>query len=97
MGGFHIVDLIVILGIVLALLGSKSLQSVARGAGKGMGQAKAAKDKVLAELPLEEISKVTENIPRIPLNTTQAVQMLLTPTPQKGQEQPKKEEPKAES
>ena len=97
MGGFHLVDLIVIMGIVLALLGSKSLQSMARGAGKGMGQAKAAKDKVLAELPLEEISKVTENIPRIPLNTTQAVQMLLTSTPQKGQEQPKQEEPKAES
>jgi len=97
MGGLHIVDLVVILGIVLALLGSKSLQSVARGAGKGMGQAKAAKDKVLAELPMEEISKVKQNIHRIPLNTTQAVQMLLTPTPQKEQEQPKKEEPKAES
>lgn len=97
MGGFHYIDLIVILGIILALLGSKSLQSIARGAGKGMGQAKAAKDKVLAELPMEEISKVTEHIPRIPLNTTQAVQMLLTPTPQKEQEQSKKEEPKAES
>ena len=96
MGGFHLIDLIVILGIVLALFGSKALQSVARGAGKGMGEAKAAKDKVLAELPLEEISKVTQNIPRIPLNTTQAVQMLLTPS-DKGQEKPKKEEPKAES
>ena len=96
MGGLHLVDLIVILGIVLALFGSKALQSVARGAGKGMGEAKAAKDKVLAELPLEEISKVTQNIPRIPLNTTQAVQMLLTPS-DKGQEKLKKEEPKAES
>ena len=97
MGGFHLVDLIVILGIVLALLGSKSLQSVARGAGKGMSQAKAARDKVMAELPMEEIAKVTENMPRIPLNTSQAVQMLLTSAPQKGQEQLKKEEPKAES
>ena len=96
MGGIHLIDLIVILGIVLALFGSKALQSVARGAGKGMGEAKAAKDKVLAELPLEEISKVTQHIPRIPLNTTQAVQMLLTPS-DKGQEKPKEEEPKAES
>ena len=95
MGGFHLIDLIVILGIVLALFGSKALQSVARGAGKGMGQAKAAKEKVLAELPMEEISKVTESIPRIPripLNASQAVQMLLTP--EKGPEQQKKVEPK---
>ena len=96
MGGFHYIDLIVILGIILALLGSKSLQSIARGAGKGMGQAKAAKDKVLAELPLEEISKVTQNIPRIPLNSNQAIQMLLTPS-DKEQEKPKREQPKAES
>jgi len=98
MGGIHLIDLIVILGIVLALFGTKALQSVARNAGKGMGQAKAAKDKVLAELPMEEISKVSESIPkipRIPLNASQAVQMLLTP--EKGPEQQKKEEAKPES
>ena len=61
MGGFHYIDLIVILGIILALLGSKSLQSIARGAGKGMGQAKAAKDKVLAENSSQLIAAV-ENV-----------------------------------
>ena len=97
MGGFHYIDLIVIMGIILALLGSKSLQSMARGVGKGMGQAKAAKDKVMAELPMEEISKVSEKFSKIPLSPNQAVQMLLTPTPEKGREQQKQEEPKAES
>ena len=95
MGGLHLIDLIVIMGIILALLGSKALQSVARGAGKGMGQAKAAKDKVLAELPMEEISKVSQSISRIPLSPAQAVQMLLTP--EKAPEQQKKEEPKTEN
>ena len=97
MGGFHYIDLIVIMGIILALLGSKSLQSMSRGVGKGMGQAKAAKDKVMAELPMEEISKVSEKFSKIPLSPNQAVQMLLTSTPEKGREQQKQEEPKAES
>ena len=77
--GFHFVDLIVIAAIGLALFGPKALQSMARSAGKGVGQAKSMKDKVMSEIPLEEITKITDQIPQVPLNSRQAIQMLLTP------------------
>ena len=82
MGGFHILDLVVIAIIGLALFGPKALQSIARNAGKSMGQAKAAKDKVMAELPLEEISKVAQ---KVPMNAQQAIQMLITPEQEQAQ------------
>jgi len=91
---FHFVDLIVILVIGLLIAGPKALQSMSRNAGKGMGQAKAVKDKVLAELPMEEISEISQKIPRIPLSPQQAVQMLLTPEQEKKKE---KEEERKES
>jgi Sec-independent protein translocase protein TatA len=77
--GFHIFDLIVIAVIGLAIFGPKALQSMARSTGKGLGQAKEMKDKLMSELPLEEISKVSQKIPRVPLNTQEALHMLLTP------------------
>jgi TatA/E family protein of Tat protein translocase len=76
MGGFHILNLVIIAIIGLALFGPKALQSIARNAGKGLGQAKEAKEKVMAELPMEEISKVTQ---KVPMNAQQAIQMLMTP------------------
>lgn len=89
--GFHLVDILIVAGVVLALFGSKSLQSIARGAGKTMGQAKAVKDKVMAEVPLDEITKVTDHLPNVPLNSRQAVQMLL-----KSDEKPVQKEKAAE-
>ncbi len=77
--GFHYVELLVMLLIGLAIFGPKTLQSVSRSIGKGAGQAKTMKDSVMAELPMEEISRVSQHIPRIPLNSQQAIQMLLTP------------------
>ncbi len=77
--GFHLPELIALAAIVLALFGPKTLQSLARDAGKGVSQVKGAKDKLMAELPMEEISKVTESIPQVPLNPKQAVRMLMTP------------------
>ncbi len=76
MGGFHLLDLIVIALIGLAIFGPKALQSMSRSAGKGLGHVKEAKDKVLSELPLEELSKVSQ---KVPMNTQQAIQMLMTP------------------
>ena len=67
--GIHFVDTLVIVLIGLALLGPKMLQSVARNAGKGVGQAKEMKDKLMAELPMEDIAKFSENIPSVPLNS----------------------------
>ena len=77
--GFHMFDLIIVVAIGLAILGPKTFHSLARSAGKSAAQAKSMKDKVMAELPMEEIAKVTENIPQIPLSPQQAVKMLLTP------------------
>jgi hypothetical protein len=50
---------------------------VARSAGKGLGQAKDMKDKLMSDLPVQDITKITDNIPQIPLNSRQAVGMLL--------------------
>jgi Sec-independent protein translocase protein TatA len=91
MGGFHLLDLIVILVIGLLIAGPKALQSISRNAGKGVGQAKAMKDKVMDELPMEEVSKISETISKIPLSPQQAVQMLVTPDKEKKQVETKEE------
>ena len=76
---FHMPELIALVAIALAIFGPKTLNSMARNAGKGVSQVKNAKDKLMAELPMEEIAKVTESIPQVPLNPQQAVRMLMTP------------------
>ena len=83
MGGFHILDLVIIAIIGLALFGPKALQSIARNAGKSVGQANSAKEKVMAELPMEELSKVAQ---KVPMNPQQAIQMLITPENEKEQD-----------
>ena len=75
--GFHMLDWIPILLIALVIIGPKALQSMSRNIGKGVGQAKEVKDQVLSELPVEEITKVTHQIPMSP---QQAIQMLITPS-----------------
>ena len=78
--GFHALDWVIVLALVgLLILGPKALQSLGRSAGKGMGQAKAVKDKVMSELPIEEIAEVSRQIPRVPMNSRQAIEMLVTP------------------
>lgn len=77
--GFHLPELIVLVGIALAIFGPKTLNSMARNAGKGVSQVKNVKDQIMAELPMEEIARVTDSIPQVPLNPQQAVRMLLTP------------------
>ena len=79
--GFHPLDWIFILLIGLALFGPRALQSIARSAGKTVNQAKTMKDKVMSELPVEELSEISRQIPRVPLNSRQAVEMLMTPEP----------------
>ena len=76
MGGFHFIDLIVIVVIGLLILGPKMIQSIAHDAGKAAGHVKKTKDQVLAELPLEEIAKMTQKIPTSP---QKAIQILITP------------------
>ena len=88
--GFHPLDWIVILVIGLLIFGPKTIQSMARNAGKTVSHAKDAKDKLLAELPMEELNSVRENISRIPMSPQQAAIMLLTPEQQREQEKQKK-------
>ena len=90
--GFHPLDWVVILAVGLLIFGPKAIQSVARNAGKTVGQAKEVKDKLLAELPMEELNSVRNNISRIPLSPQQAALMLLTPEQQREKE--KQETPK---
>jgi Sec-independent protein translocase protein TatA len=95
MGGFHMLDIIVVAAIALALFGPKALQSMARGAGKGVAQAKDMKDKLMSDLPVEDITNITDHIPQVPLNARQAVGMLLASDAGKEKE-PKTEPKKAE-
>ena len=74
----HIIDFLVIAGVVLALFGPKMLQSIARDAGKGVGKAKEMKDALMSDLPMEDIHNMTKNVPRVPLNSRQALGMLIS-------------------
>ncbi len=89
--GFHMLDLVIILLIGLAIFGPKTLQSMARNVGKGMSQAKTMKDKVMAELPMEELSEVSRQIPRVPTHPHQVVQMLMAPEPVEKPQETKSE------
>ena len=81
--GFHAVDWVIILVVAMVIFGPKALQSVARNAGKTMGQARTMKEKVISELPLEEFSEISREIPRIPMNSYQAMEMLMAPEPER--------------
>ncbi|HLZ61853.1 MAG TPA: twin-arginine translocase TatA/TatE family subunit [Ktedonosporobacter sp.] len=95
--GFHYMNIIIIAGIVLALFGPKALQSIARSAGKGVGQAKNVKDQVMSELPVKELANMTNLIPQVPLNSRQAVEMLLKPEDEKKKAAEPKEQKEAEA
>ena len=92
MGGLHILDLIVVLAIALLIVGPKTVQSLSRKAGKGVGQAKTMKEKVMAELPMDDISEITGTFSKIPTSPQQAMQKLLLP-----EQENKKPEAKNES
>ena len=87
MGGFHLSSLVVVLVIGLLIAGPKALRSMSRN----VGQAKAMKEKVLAELPMEEISGIAQSISKIPLSPQQAVHMLLTTEQEKKKRETKEE------
>ena len=93
--GFHPLDWVIIIVIGLAIFGPKTLQSLARNAGKTINQAKTVKDKVMAELPLEELSEVSREIPRVPMNSYQAIEMLMTPE-SRGEPVKKPQDPRRE-
>ena len=94
--GFHYINIIIIGGIILALFGPKALQSMARSAGKGVGQVKNVKDQVMSELPVKEFTNMTNMIPQVPLNSRQAVEMLLKPEEEKKTAPAAQKEPERE-
>ena len=65
--GLHLPELIVLVRDCPGLSGPETLNSMARNAGKGVSQVKNVKDQIMAELPMEEIAKVTNSIPQVPL------------------------------
>ncbi|HEY0754177.1 MAG TPA: twin-arginine translocase TatA/TatE family subunit [Ktedonobacteraceae bacterium] len=76
--GFHPLDLIVIVVVGLLIFGPKTLQSLSHNAGRGVSKAKDMKDKLMAELPMEEISRVNETIARIPTSPQQMAHHLVS-------------------
>ncbi len=97
MGGLHLLDLIIIVAIAMLIAGPKTVQSLSRKAGKGVGQAKTMKDKVMAELPVEEISGISNTFSKIPMSPQQAVQKLLLPEQENKQSESKQEVKKESS
>ena len=97
MGGLHLLDLIVILAIALLIAGPKTVQTISRKAGKGVGQARTVKDQVMSELPMEEISEISNTFSKIPLSPQQAVQKLLLPEQENNQPEAKQEVKKESS
>jgi TatA/E family protein of Tat protein translocase len=79
MGGFHLLDLVVVALVVLAIFGPKTLQSLARSAGKGARQVKGVKNNVMAELPVDELAELSQQVPQVPMNSRQALEMLAKP------------------
>lgn len=75
--GFHPLDIIVVVGIALLLFGPKTLQSISHNAGRGMGHAKEIKNKLVSELPVEELSKVSDAISQIPTSPQQVAQKVI--------------------
>lgn len=76
--GLHPLDILVIVGIVLVIFGPKTLQSISHNAGRGMGHAKDVKDKLMSELPIEELSKVSETLSQIPTSPQQVAHKLVS-------------------
>ncbi len=87
--GVHFLDLIVVAVVGLALFGPKALQSVARNLGKGVAQGKSIKEKVMSDLSVDDIVKVTDDLPRVPRNSRQAIEMLMQPEEGKKKDEAK--------
>jgi TatA/E family protein of Tat protein translocase len=93
MGGFHALDLIVIVGIALVIFGPKTLQSLARSAGHGLNQAKDAKNKLLAEFPMDDFAKISKTVSQIPLSPQQAARQLVNSAIKPDEEKPEEHAP----
>jgi Sec-independent protein translocase protein TatA len=71
---------------LLALVGPKTLQLWARDAGRGAGRANKMKDKVIADLSIDDIKKASNALSKVPRNSQDVVKMLLTSDDEKKDE-----------
>ncbi|GLV59371.1 hypothetical protein KDH_61980 [Dictyobacter sp. S3.2.2.5] len=79
----HIWELLIVIGVALAIFGPKTLQSLARNAGKTTGEVKNAKDKFMSHVPADDITKLRETLNKVPTSPAHAAQMLMTPDEKK--------------
>lgn len=75
--GFHMLDIVIIVVIGFVILGSKTLQSISRRAGRGVGKAQEVKEQLLTELPIEECAKVGAALSQISTSPQQVIQRLV--------------------
>jgi Sec-independent protein translocase protein TatA len=93
--GFHyLVDIVIVAVIGLAIFGPKALQSVAHSLGKGVAQTKEVKEKIMSDLAVDDITKVTKDLPRVPRNSRQVVEMLMKSDEEDVEDEKKPEEKK---
>src|SRR6266481_5107782 len=92
--GFHPLEWLVLIGVVLVIFGPKHLQSISHNAGRGLSHAKEMKDKLMSELPVEEISKINETLSKIPTSPQQVAQKVIQAalTPDEKKADPETEE-----
>jgi len=76
--GFHPLDIVVVVAVALLLFGPKTLQTIARSTGKGLGQVNDMKNKALSELHMDELSQVTHTLAQIPTSPQQAARKIIT-------------------
>jgi Sec-independent protein translocase protein TatA len=88
--GFHLFDIVIVVGIGMLIFGPQAFLKWSRSAGKSMKQVNDLKNQVLSELPLNEITEISRNVPRIPTNPLQMAQMLMTSPTDSKKEQPEK-------
>src|SRR5690348_4322070 len=74
--GFHLLDIIVIVGLGLLIFGPKTVQSLSHSLGRGARQAGELKDKIMADVPIEEFASIRDTVSHIPLTPQQAARQL---------------------
>lgn len=75
----HFLNYVLIAVVILALFGPKTLQSLARSAGKATGEMKHAKDQLVSDPSLENALKLKQSFDKIPTSPQQAARMMLMP------------------
>lgn len=74
--GFHMLDIIVIAGLALLIFGPKTMQSLSHTLGRGVRQAGEVKDKLMADVPVDEFINIRDTVSQIPLTPQQAARQI---------------------